>query len=496
MKKRSIYGLGLILMLVLSLVCGCERYEPAALQKDGVKTVPEEGFFGFGGNRISEEAESGEAGESPAEAQGSSPETEAALEIETAPEREPVKVKGIYLGANAVGVSDFMDRVIQRIDETELNAVVIDVKDDYGRITYQMQGVPLVDELGAVEVKIGDMPAVIRKLKDHGIYCIARIVALKDPYIADQKPEWALHLADGSLFRDNKGDAWVNPYKQEYWDYLVDVAKAAGAIGFDEIQFDYIRFCTERGIDDVVYDQEDTQGRDKISIITELVGYMSDKLREEGLFVSCDVFGTIIGSPIDAQSVGQDYNAMAEEIDYICPMIYPSHYSSGNFGLEHPDTQPYECILGALTKSRDELLKTRGEGIQQAVVRPWLQSFTASYLGAGNYIEYNAETTRAQIQAVYDAGYDEWILWSASANYFYDGLLSPEAAEAEAESIAESRAALPEETVPPETLPGNAPLEEGDPLPEELSEALPGGELSESDLQILEQDGPLIITEN
>ena len=337
---------------------------------------------------------------------------------------------------------------------------------------------------------------VIRKLKDHGIYCIARIVALKDPYIADQKPEWALHLADGSLFRDNKGDAWVNPYKQEYWDYLVDVAKAAGAIGFDEIQFDYIRFCTERGIDDVVYDQEDTQGRDKISIITELVGYMSDKLREEGLFVSCDVFGTIIGSPIDAQSVGQDYNAMAEEIDYICPMIYPSHYSSGNFGLEHPDTQPYECILGALTKSRDELLKTRGEGIQQAVVRPWLQSFTASYLGAGNYIEYNAETTRAQIQAVYDAGYDEWILWSASANYFYDGLLSPEAAEAEAESIAESRAALPEETVPPETLPGNAPLEEGDPLPEELSEALPGGELSESDLQILEQDGPLIITEN
>ena len=138
MKKRSIYGLGLILMLVLSLVCGCERYEPAALQKDGVKTVPEEGFFGFGGNRISEEAESGEAGESPAEAQESSPETEAALEIETAPEREPVKVKGIYLGANAVGVSDFMDRVIQRIDETELNAVVIDVKDDYGRITYQM----------------------------------------------------------------------------------------------------------------------------------------------------------------------------------------------------------------------------------------------------------------------------------------------------------------------------------------------------------------------
>lgn len=491
-KKRKYAPKGLLLLLLSLLLLGCascRRYEPVALSETEGRLLLE-GEKG-GKNGSTAEGEESTASEEPEES------TEAqAISLHSEPDREPVKVKGIYLGANAVGVSDFMDRIIQRMDETELNAVVIDVKDDYGRITYQMSGVPLVDELGAVNVKIGDMPGVIRKLKSHGIYCIARIVALKDPYIAEQKPEWSLHLADGSIFRDNKGDAWVNPYQKEYWDYLVDVSKAAGELGFDEIQFDYIRFCTERGIDGVVYDEADTQGRDKISIISELVAYLSQKLRMEGLFVSCDVFGTIIGSPIDAQSVGQDYTAMADEIDYICPMIYPSHYASGNFGLEHPDRQPYETILGALGKSRTELLRAKDETKEQAIVRPWLQSFTASYLGEGNYMQYNAETTRAQIQAVYDAGYDEWILWSASANYYYDGLLSPEAAEAEAAQIEASRAALPEETLP-ESLSAaggaNAPSTDQDALPEELESALLGDDLSESDRAILEQEGAVVI---
>ncbi|MDO4266413.1 MAG: putative glycoside hydrolase [Eubacteriales bacterium] len=480
-----------MLLCLAALAAGCARYEPAALQSETISPEAGNGRTAEQNNDAAQSPETGAAAEAV-------PETPISLHSET--EREPVKVKGIYLGANAVGVSDFMDRVITRIDETELNAVVIDVKDDYGRITYAMDDVPLVNEIAAVEVKIGDMPGVIRKLKSHGIYCIARIVALKDPYIAEKKPEWALHLADGSVFRDGKGDAWVNPYKQEYWDYLVDVARACGALGFDEIQFDYIRFCTERGIDAVVYDAADTKGRDKISIISELVAYMSDKLRAEGLFVSCDVFGTIIGSPIDTQSVGQDYTQMAEAIDYICPMIYPSHYASGNFGLEHPDTEPYACILGALENSRTELLRAAEDGKTQAVVRPWLQSFTASYLGAGNYIEYNAETTREQIQAVYDAGYDEWILWSASANYYYDGLLTEEAAEEESVRIAESRAALPPETLP-ETDAGerntdNAPSTDEDVLPQELESALSGDDLSESDIAILEQEGAVVISDD
>ena len=303
------------------------------------------------------------------------------------------------------------------------------------------------------------------------------------------RSEYHLYKGDGSIFRDNAGDAWVNPYKTEYWDYLLDVSKAAGDIGFDEIQYDYIRFCTERGVNEVVYDEADTLGRDKISIITELVNYLSEELKKEGLFVSCDVFGTIIGSSIDANSVGQSYTQMADALDYICPMIYPSHYASGNFGVEHPDLQPYDTILGALKLSERELSNSYIEGSNQAVVRPWLQAFTASYLGSGNYMEYGPEAIRAQIQAVYDAGYDEWILWDAAVSYDYDAFLSEEEAAEEQAAIEESRAVLEaqrefESQVQEETFPS------------ELQNALEGDGLSESDEAILSQDGPIVTYES
>ena len=469
--KRTVFLIASLLTAALML-SSCERYEPVALSS-------------------AEELEA----ETPAATEPESTEVPVETEpVETeppAPEDNRIRTaaKGIYLAYAPVNNKSFMDEIINVMDETELNAVVIDVKDDYGRITYAMQGVPLVDELGASSGAIKDLPGVISELKAHGIYCIARIVALKDPFIAEAKPEWALYKGDGTVFRDNAGDAWVNPYKTEYWDYLLDVSKAAGEIGFDEIQFDYIRFCTERGVNEVVYDETDTLGRDKISIITELVNYLSEGLKKEGLFVSCDVFGTIIGSSIDANSVGQSYTQMADALDYICPMIYPSHYSTGNFGLEHPDTQPYETILGALSLSERELSRSYIEGSNQAVVRPWLQAFTASYLGSGNYIVYDASAIRAQIQAVYDAGYDEWILWDAAVDYDYSAFLSEADAAAEQAAIAESRAIQEEQ----ERF--EAELEE-ETFPEELENAINGDQLYESDAAILSQDGPIVTYED
>lgn len=436
---------------------GCTRYEPAALES-GVKETDSAELELFAEQPLETKAETAE-------------------EIRT-----PVAAKGIYLAASPVANEEFLNETIEALDQTELNAVVIDVKDDFGRITYDMQNVPLAKELGAVSKTAGDLPAVIKKLREHGVYCIARIVALKDPYLAEKKPEWALHTADGSLFRDKSGDAWVDPYQEAYWEYLVSVAKEAGRIGFDEIQFDYIRFCTERETEAVVYDPLLTKGRDKISIITELVTYLSESLRREGLFVSCDVFGSIIGSSLDAQSVGQDYDQMASALDYICPMIYPSHYSSGNFGLEHPDLAPYDCILGALKQSKTVL--SSYEGYKQAAVRPWLQAFTASYLGEGNYMEYGADAIRQQIEAVYDAGYDEWILWSASAKYDYSALLTEADGEAEASKRKETRRAEEAQRAQTEET-----------LPQELEAELSDGELSESDAEILEQDGPIVISE-
>ncbi len=411
-------------ILILALT-GCSRYEPA---KEMTRSRNEAAQY-------EAQRQAGQEGQETKEAEAADSDV---ITISSYPPRNPVKVKGIYVSAYVAGTGDMMDKIIEEIDRTELNAVVIDVKDDQGRITYAMDS-PTVDDIGACQVFIQDMPALMAKLKEHGIYTIARVVAFRDPYLAEQKPEWSLHVADGRIYRDNKGLAWVNPYKREVWDYLVEVGKKAGETGFDEIQFDYIQFALDRTMNDVVFDDADTQGRDKTQAITEFISYAHDELAKEGLFVSADVFGTIMRSEEDAAAVGQEYEDMAEQLDYICPMIYPSHYGPGNFGIEYPDTQPYDTILNALNGSRELLAASAKEDAPQAVVRPWLQDFTASYLE--HYIKYGDEQVRQQIQAVYDAGYDEWILWDAGVSYHYGGLLTPEAAAKEDEHIAQSRAA-------------------------------------------------------
>ncbi len=425
-----------ICLLCVLFLCGCRRYERVDV------SAPAPVVVGRGSDESETTREETTAMEVTTEEETEPP----------APERIPTKVKGVYLSAYVAGTQTMMDNIIAQIDATEINTVVIDVKNDNGRVTFSMES-PIVSELGSVERLIPDIQSLMATLKAHNIYTIARIVAFRDPYLPEQRPEWGLKLADGSLYRDRNGLAWVNPYKREVWDYLVEVGIGAHEAGFDEVQFDYIRFCTERGINDVVYDEADTGGLSRTQIITEFVQYAYEKLSEAGVYVAADVFGAIIGGGIDSDSVGQSYGDMAASLDYICPMIYPSHYGNGNFGIQYPDTQPYDTILAALQGSKADLRSYARNGEHQATVRPWLQDFTASYLE--NYIEYGEEEVRAQIQAVYDAGYDEWMLWSAACKYHWGGLRTPEEAEEEAVKIAESRAAIPEttaiETAAPET---------------------------------------------
>ncbi|ETP72319.1 hypothetical protein UYO_1649 [Lachnospiraceae bacterium JC7] len=335
------------------------------------------------------------------------------------PTKEAVKVKGIYISSKMAG-SATMQKVIDRIDSTELNAVVIDILDDQGRIEYDMPG-ELIAEIGSVERTIPDIRSLMKSLKDHNIYTIARIVTFRDPYLENVKPEWLNHNADGTVFHDNSGMTWIDPYNREAWEYKIQVAEQCADVGFDEIQFDYVRFCTEKGMNSVVYPDAETNGMGKTDIITEFVRFASDRLAAKGVFMSADVFGTIIGSYVDTVSVGQDYPVMAGAADYMCPMIYPSHYGNGNFGLDVPDAHPYEAILGACNASKKDLALEYQEGVHQAKVRPWLQGFTASYLS--EYIHYGAEEVRQEIQAVYDAGYDEWLIWNASNDYPWDAFL-------------------------------------------------------------------------
>lgn len=337
------------------------------------------------------------------------------------PGREAVKVRGIYISGPMAGSTELFQNILDSAAGTEINTVVIDFKDDQGRITCPVDS-PVASEIGACRPYVQDMKGLIASLKERGLYVIARVVAFRDPWLAEKKPEWSLHLADGSLYRDRQGMAWVDPYRKEVWDYLVEVGTEAKEAGFDEVQFDYIRFSTEGSMRDVVFDEAVTGGRSKTDVITEFVKYAYENLASQGLFVSADVFGTIIGSDIDAQAVGQVYTEMAKHLDYICPMIYPSHYGPGNFGLEHPDTMPYETVLEALKKSQtvmDQAAEADGHVSSQAIVRPWLQDFTASYLGEGNYIPYGYNEVQRQIQAVKDAGYDEWMLWSAANRYHF-----------------------------------------------------------------------------
>lgn len=411
----SIMKRWLLAVIVCSLVAsGCSRYKR-------ISEVPET------------DPATGETGQETNEN-----DLKATLEASAVPEKKPVKVKGIYISGYMAGSEGFQ-AILDKIEGTEINTVVIDVKNDDGRITFAMDDAPTVNEIGATEKYIRDIDSLMAQLKARGLYTIARVVAFRDPYLAEKKPEWSLKNKDGSLHRDNKGLAWVNPYRTEVWDYLVEVGAEAKRAGFDEIQFDYIRFATDSSMKQVAFDEADTRGRSKTDIITEFIEYAYDKLSARDFYVSADVFGTIIGSRVDAEAVGQLYNEMASHLDYICPMIYPSHYGDGNFGIEHPDTEPYRTVRAALELSAKDLEAVREEGKHQAIVRPWLQDFTASYLD--HYIPYGAKEIRDQIQAVYDAGYDEWILWSASNRYTWDGLLTEEAAKEEADKIARSREA-------------------------------------------------------
>ncbi len=365
------------------------------------------------------------------------------LVFDNTPERTPVKAKGIYISANVAGTPAIVDRLLESFDRTEANTLVIDLKDDYGRVVCEMDS-PLVKELGSVQIYVRDMKGLLKRLEDHGIYTIARIPAFRDEWLGDVRPEWCLKNGDGTLFRDRNNHVWVNPYKQEAWDYLVEISLGAKELGFKEVQFDYLRFCTEAGMQKVVISEADMNGRSRTDIICQCMEYIYPRLKEKGLFVSADVYGAIINSQVNAQAVGQIYGELAKHVDYISPMIYPSHYGDGNYGIDYPDTRPYDTVTAALQDSRKELYFASQDGGHIAQVRPWLQDFTASWLQ--HYIEYGPEQVRAQIQATYDAGYDEWLLWDASCNYDWEGLLTPEEAAREQEQIIQSRAALPETT--------------------------------------------------
>ena len=326
------------------------------------------------------------------------------------------KAKGIYVSGFTAGTGK-IDGLIQLTRGTELNAFVIDVKNDDGTVSFP--GIPASDESGAATDRIPDIKGLMEKLYANGIYPIARIVAFKDPYLPEARPDLAVKNPDGSICRDRTGAAWVNPYNKEVWDYVADIAAGAAKAGFKEIQFDYIRFSDEKAVSSGDYgDTEKTREE----IIAEFTAYAADKLEGYNVEVSADVFGAVITSPVDSAAIGQDYTAMADALDVICPMVYPSHYAEGSFGVKYPDLGPYEIISGAMAASAGRLSENK-----DVAVRPWLQAFTASWITPHGV--YGADEVRKQIEACRDAGVDEWLLWNPSNTYAREYFLPREGGE-------------------------------------------------------------------
>lgn len=310
----------------------------------------------------------------------------------------PVEVKGLYMTGWVAGIPTLRNRLIQKIDQTELNAVVLDVKDDEGQLTDGDMGVTLAVQIGAAyhKAKLSD---VLTQFEAHQIYPIARIVCFKDPILAKHRPDLAIKMANGQLWRDRRGLSWVDPSNKEVWKYIVDVAKASALLGFREIQFDYVRFLTDGNIKLAVYPNQKLSKEDSIAAF---LTYAKSELVSYNVFLSADVFGLSATASDDIQ-IGQKFEKIANIVDYICPMVYPSHYAKGTFGLTNPNAYPYETVYQAMLDGMQKNPK--------AIIRPWLQDFSLGYP------PYTGDHVQAQKNAVYKAGLKEWILWNPSNIY-------------------------------------------------------------------------------
>ena len=325
-----------------------------------------------------------------------------------------VKVKAIYLTGVSAGSTKTLDKYIDIINRTELNAVVIDIKDN-GVVNYPST-VPAVAENGLF-VKYFDPEKVIKKLHDNNIYVIARLVCFRDEGLAMKNSNLAIKRTDGTIWKEYKKTntgAWTNPYNEEVWKYNIDIAKEAISKGFDEIQFDYVRFPTAKK-SEVNYGENLPS---KVDAICAFLKLASEELHTAGGPVSADVFGIISESKSDGETIGQDLERVGLDIDCISPMAYPSHYAKGQevngVTFAKPDLDPYGVVYQTMAKTKDRISKVPG---YKATVRPYLQAFTATWIGKGNYQTYGPQQIRQQIKAVYDAGFEEWILWNPKNIY-------------------------------------------------------------------------------
>lgn len=348
----------------------------------------------------------------------------------------PKVQKAIYMTSCVAGTPSFRDDLVKLVEETELNSLIIDIKDYSGMLSFFPKSEEL-KEFVSDRCRAPDMKEFIETLHDKGIYVIGRITVFQDPFLAKRRPDLAVKKAsDGSTWKDYKGISFTDPGSKEVWDHAIAIAKESYAIGFDELNFDYIRFPSDGPMSDITFTW--SGNRKKADVLESFFKYLSGELRPLGVVISADLFG-MTTTNTDDLNIGQVLEKATPHFDFIAPMVYPSHYPSHFNGWDNPNKYPYEIVKFSMDAAVKRLLATTTivallgaepiststtpllyakEAWRSEKLRPWLQDFDYG----GNY---DIAEVKAQIQAVYDAGLTSWMLWAPS-NRYTKGALLPE----------------------------------------------------------------------
>jgi len=327
----------------------------------------------------------------------------------------PDAVRGIYVTGNSAGGSRF-DSLVDLVDQTDLNAMVIDVKEDHGNITFNLEeGSPFAS---ITKNYIEDPEAMMKILEEKEIYPIARIVVFKDTVLANERPDLSF-TKNGKVWENGGEESFVNPFEKEVWEYNIAIAEEAAKLGFQEIQFDYVRFpegfeTRDEELDYTLGDYEDSKHDNvqrRVEAITDFIAYSREALSAYDVDVSVDIFGYAATIP-EAPGIGQNFSKISENVDVISSMIYPSHWTS-HFGIDMPDKEPYRLVM-EYAKLENELLDTLDN---PPTSRPWIQDFEAPWLYDGPVQQYGKAEVEAQIKALSENGIDEYLIWNAGNTY-------------------------------------------------------------------------------
>lgn len=320
-------------------------------------------------------------------------------------ELEPLNVKALYLSFwHASNNSKRLKEILDIIDNTDINTIVVDVKNEYGSTSYKTS-FEQANNYGAHKDRTNrNIEKFMQLMKSKNIYTIARIVTFKDELQASNNPDYAIKKSNGEIWRNHDDMAWVDPFDKRAHEYTIAIAQEAAKIGFDEINFDYIRFPARAGL---LYSKESTQESRTLAISTFLAS-AQDKLRKYGVFISVNTYGNICWSD-DDNNIGQMVSSLAVHADYLSPMLYPSGFASGSFLVEHPSEHPYAVIFRSIRNIKDRISPIR--------IRPWLQHFK-DY--AHTKKRYEKFEINEQIRAADDINTSGWMMWSPSSRYYQD----------------------------------------------------------------------------